>query len=59
MCVCVCVCVCMYLQHSGVSEGLGLDQKGQVLHHLSQFVVDGQSDLIGGATGVSPLLTGQ
>ena len=30
----------LHLQHSGVGEGLGLQQEGKVLHHLCQLAVD-------------------
>ena len=48
-----------YLQHSGVSERLRLEQESQVFHHLGQLVIDSQGVLVGSPSGVAPLLSGK
>lgn len=48
-----------HLQHYGVSEGLGLQEKGKVLHHFSQPTVDGLSVFVGAVATISPLLSGK
>ena len=48
-----------HLQNNGVGEGLGLQEKGKVLHHFGQATVDGLNVLVGAVAPVPPLLPGQ